>query len=105
MSLLFHILADIGTSNKQWDDGKNPTDDPDVCRGNVVRDNTIKTHVGFSTHHTQVERHEIQKLSNISFLECLFCCLVVNLLGVAAAELLYHPSSWLATIACCTRDL
>lgn len=42
--LLRHI-ADIGTSNKQWGDGKNPTDDPDVCSGNVIRDNTITTEV------------------------------------------------------------
>lgn len=37
--------ADIGTSNKQWADGKNPTADPDACIGNVISDNVITTDV------------------------------------------------------------
>lgn len=39
------ICADVGTSSSQWDDGINFSDEPDVCRGNVVRDNLIKTNV------------------------------------------------------------
>ncbi len=38
-------LADIGTSSKQWGDGKNWSDAPDVCRGNEVRQNYIRTRV------------------------------------------------------------
>jgi parallel beta-helix repeat protein len=33
----------IGTSNKQWGDGKNPTDDPDESRDNIVHNNYIET--------------------------------------------------------------
>ncbi|CAM9797024.1 unnamed protein product, partial [Discosporangium mesarthrocarpum] len=33
----------IGTSNKQWDDGKNPTDDVDKCYYNLVYDNFFNT--------------------------------------------------------------
>lgn len=38
-------FADIGTSNKQWGDGKNWSDAPDACRDNVVRNNIIHTRV------------------------------------------------------------
>ncbi|CAM9776684.1 unnamed protein product, partial [Laminaria digitata] len=34
----------IGTSSKQWDDGKNSSDDPDMCQGIVIRNNQIVTH-------------------------------------------------------------
>lgn len=43
-------LADVGTSSKQWGDGKNWSDEPDVCLGNVVRDNDIRTRVRHSKH-------------------------------------------------------
>ncbi|CAM9362597.1 unnamed protein product, partial [Hapterophycus canaliculatus] len=33
----------IGTSSNQWGDGKNWSDAPDACRGNVVRQNYIRT--------------------------------------------------------------
>lgn len=33
----------IGTSNKQWGDGKNPTNDPDETKDNTVHDNYIDT--------------------------------------------------------------
>ncbi|MCH7730829.1 right-handed parallel beta-helix repeat-containing protein [Patescibacteria group bacterium] len=33
----------IGTSSKQWDDGKNPTDDPDQSSNNWIHDNTMDT--------------------------------------------------------------
>ncbi|CAM9258533.1 unnamed protein product, partial [Scytosiphon promiscuus] len=33
----------IGTSSNQWGDGKNWSDAPDECRGNVVRQNYIRT--------------------------------------------------------------
>ena len=33
----------IGTSNKQWGDGKNPTSDPDETRDNIIHDNYIDT--------------------------------------------------------------
>jgi len=48
-SRLIPHLADIGTSSKQWGDGKNWFDEPDVCLGNVVRDNYIRTRVRHST--------------------------------------------------------
>lgn len=34
----------IGTAPEQRADGKNPTDDPDISSGNVVRNNTIETY-------------------------------------------------------------
>ncbi len=34
----------IGTAPEQLADGKNPTADPDVSTGNVIRNNTIETH-------------------------------------------------------------
>lgn len=42
---LVQSSPDIGTSNKQWADGRNPTADPDACIGNVVSDNMITTDV------------------------------------------------------------
>lgn len=33
----------VGTSSKQWNDGKNPTNDPDETKGNVIHHNTINT--------------------------------------------------------------
>lgn len=33
----------IGTSSNQWGDGKNPTNEPDITRDNVITDNYIET--------------------------------------------------------------
>ncbi|MDO8183490.1 MAG: right-handed parallel beta-helix repeat-containing protein [bacterium] len=33
----------VGTSNRQWGDGKNPTSDPDVTRDNLIHHNDINT--------------------------------------------------------------
>lgn len=54
MSISLRLMADIGTSSGQWDE-KKPTSDPDICKGNVVRDNVISTKVRCRAQHTQVE--------------------------------------------------
>lgn len=38
-------MADIGTATDQWDE-KNPTNEPDMCKGNIIRNNIINTKVG-----------------------------------------------------------
>jgi len=43
--MLVLFRADVGTASNQWDDGKNWSDEPDVCMGNIVRDNYIRTRV------------------------------------------------------------
>lgn len=45
MSVYYPCRADIGTSSGQWDDGKNPTNEEDVCKGNTIRNNYIATNV------------------------------------------------------------
>lgn len=59
MPISLRLMADIGTSSGQWEQ-KNPTGDPDICKGNVVRNNVISTKVRCRAHHTQVEGVQVQ---------------------------------------------
>lgn len=52
MSFSLPLMSDIGTATNQWDE-KNPTDEPDMCMGNLIHNNIINTKVGCRAQHTQ----------------------------------------------------